>query len=69
MAERVCQHCGRVYRGLVCHACHPRQSNPDPRASPRNKMRPSPSSVNALYQEIERSPDPVHIQEVSNACG
>jgi hypothetical protein len=23
--ERVCRRCGRVYRGLVCHACHPRR--------------------------------------------
>jgi len=23
--ERVCQKCGRVYRGLVCQACHPRR--------------------------------------------
>lgn len=22
--ERVCKRCGKVYRGLVCHACHPR---------------------------------------------
>lgn len=25
MMERVCRRCGRVYRGLVCQACHPRQ--------------------------------------------
>lgn len=24
--ERVCRTCGRVYRGLVCHACHPRKA-------------------------------------------
>ena len=24
--ERVCRACGRVYRGLVCQACHPRGS-------------------------------------------
>lgn len=24
--ERVCRVCGRSYRGLVCHACHPRGS-------------------------------------------
>lgn len=23
--ERVCRRCGRVYRGLVCHDCHPRR--------------------------------------------
>ncbi len=23
--ERVCRRCGKVYRGLVCQACHPRQ--------------------------------------------
>jgi len=22
--ERECKRCGRTYRGLVCHACHPR---------------------------------------------
>ena len=25
LMERMCRHCGRVYRGLVCQACHPRK--------------------------------------------
>lgn len=24
--ERICKRCGQSYRGLVCHACHPRRN-------------------------------------------
>ena len=30
--ERECRRCGRVYRGLVCHACHPRREKADVKA-------------------------------------
>lgn len=37
MSGRVCRVCGRVYRGLVCQACHPRGSGRRGRAG-----RPAP---------------------------
>ena len=34
--ERVCRVCGRVYRGLVCQACHPRRKGQGAKGDGRN---------------------------------
>ena len=51
MMERICRQCGRVYRGLVCHECHPRQNT-------RTKMRCS-SDANTKAQQPEEEIEPI----------
>lgn len=40
MSERICRTCGRTYRGLVCHKCHPRTKR-------TREPGPSPDAVRA----------------------
>lgn len=54
MSERVCRNCGRTYRGLVCHACHP-----------RTKKRREPLDVDGIRAGFAKGSD----ADCANAVG
>lgn len=52
--ERICRLCGRPYRGLVCHACHPRQKkvrSEEATGSPANAEYQSDNAASTVQTE------------------
>lgn len=50
MSERICRTCGGTYRGLVCHACHPRTKRKQEQ-KPQTATQPTAGSVAAVLTD------------------